>query len=208
MNITKFEHSCLRITDNDEIVIIDPGEYSNLLPTAQQNVVAVIVTHIHPDHCDPTKIAQILSNSPGCQLFSTPEVASTNPELPFIAVHAGETKNAGSFTFEFFGGVHEIATIVENVGVLINNTLYYPGDSYTLPQKPIEILAAPASAPWLRMTEATKFVQDISPRLFFPTHNALLSEIGESIQYSWFERTAAQIDAEWRVLKPGEELSV
>lgn len=208
MNITKYEHACLRLTNNNEEVIIDPGTFSNSIPVDTPNVVAIVITHIHGDHIDLTKISTLLANNPTCEVFSTPEVVAAYPDSKVTAVTAGETKKVGSFTLEFFGGRHEVITTTDNVGVLVNNILYYPGDSYTLPNKPVEILAAPASAPWLRMPEAVKFVEDVHPKIFFPTHNALLSEIGESIQYSWFERTANQIEAEWRVLKPTESLEV
>lgn len=208
MNITKYEHACLKLTNTNEVLVIDPGTFSNSLPLDSSNVVAIVITHIHGDHIDTAKISALLANNPQCEIFSTPEVVAAFPDITITAVGAGETRKVGTFTIEFFGGRHEVITTTENVGVLVNNILYYPGDSYTLPNKPVKALAAPASAPWLRMPEAVKFVEDVSPTVFFPTHNALLSEIGESIQYSWFERTAAQINAEWRVLKPTDTMEV
>jgi L-ascorbate metabolism protein UlaG (beta-lactamase superfamily) len=208
MNIAKYEHACLVVTSYDEAVIIDPGIYSASLPTDRTDVVAIVITHIHSDHIDPVKIQAILAHNPKCLVYTTPEVAATYPNFHVIAARAGDTAVVGTFTLEFFGDKHEVITTTANIGVLINDQLYYPGDSYTLPGKPVVALAAPASAPWLRITEAVKFVQDVNPKIFFPTHNALLSEIGESIQYGWFERAAAQIDAEWRVLKPTESIEI
>lgn len=208
MNITKYEHACVVIAENNQAVVIDPGEFSNSLPLDQTGVVAIVVTHIHGDHLDPAKISTLRAANPDCTLYSTPEVAAAYPDLHVTAVHAGETARVGDFSLEFFGEKHEVIASTDNIAVLVNDRFYYAGDSYVLPGKPVEILAAPASAPWLRMPEATKFVEDIHPRVFFPTHNALLSDIGEQIQYSWFKRVASQTGAEFTVLTPAQYIEI
>lgn len=97
---------------------------------------------------------------------------------------------------------------MENIAVLVNDEFYHPGDSYTLPDVPVEILSAPASAPWLRITEASKFISDIRPKIAFPSHNALLSEIGESIHYRILSNAAKEAKIDWKVLKPGESIII
>ncbi|MGC5075433.1 hypothetical protein, partial [Escherichia coli] len=68
------------------------------------------------------------------------------------AVHPGDTLDLGPFHLEFFGGkhaeIHSSIPIVDNVGVLVNDAFFYPGDSYTVPKGAhVALLAAPVGAP-------------------------------------------------------------
>jgi probable F420-dependent oxidoreductase len=69
----------------------------------------------------------------------------------------------GDFTLRFFGGTHAVIhssiPTIENVGVLVNEELYYPGDSYAVPEGiEVDTLAAPLGAPWLKIGEAMDYV--------------------------------------------------
>ena len=105
--------------------------------------------------------------------------------LPNKAIAAGDKINSPPFTLEFFGGTH--ATIhpslppVANLGVMINETVYYPGDSFTNPEKSVKVLALPVTAPWMRIAEAMDYVGDIKAHIVFPTHDAVASETGKQL---------------------------
>ena len=96
------------------------------------------------------------------------------------------------FAVATYGGEH--ATIVEgfpvpqNVGYLVDDALYYPGDSFVVPGVAVETLLAPASAPWMKVAETIGFVRAIAPARVHPTHDALLSEAGQRTVDAWFER--------------------
>jgi hypothetical protein len=64
---------------------------------------------------------------------------------------------------------------------MINDAVYYPGDSFTKPDKPIQVLALPVGAPWLKASEMLDFLMAVKPTVAFPTHDAVLSEIGKSM---------------------------
>ena len=87
-----------------------------------------------------------------------------------------------SFSLKFFGRdhavIHSSIPIINNVGVLVDDALYYPGDSYTVPPVAVELLAAPAGGPWVKIGEAIDFVLAVRPTRTFPTHTAPLSPIG------------------------------
>jgi L-ascorbate metabolism protein UlaG (beta-lactamase superfamily) len=62
MKITKYPQSCLLIEQNGKRILIDPGslvtrKYSakDLLP-----IDAILITHEHSDHADPTLINELL----------------------------------------------------------------------------------------------------------------------------------------------------
>ncbi len=94
-------------------------------------------------------------------------------------VAPGDARGAGPFRLRFFGGkhivIHESIPIIDNVGVLVNDAFYYGGDSYDRPDGPVEVLAAPIGAPWLKISEAMDYVLAVKPRRAFYTHDAPLS---------------------------------
>lgn len=205
MKITKYEHSCVVIEDQEKQMVIDPGKFStSFIPS--DKIVAVVITHVHSDHFDPEIVKKIKELNPGARLYSTEQVTQESPELKFETVSAGSTAQAEPFRLSFFGGNHELYQGFENVGVLVNNSFYYPGDSYAVPNQAIKVLAAPASAPWLRVTEASQFIKDCKPGLVFPVHNAVLSEIGEEIHYRILSGAAQEVGSKWSVLKPAESI--
>lgn len=124
------------------------------------------------------------------------------------AVEPNQQVNVGSFKLKFFGGKHELYEGFENIGVLVNDMFYHPGDSYTKPSTPIKILAAPAAAPWLRVSEASEFIKDCSAAIVFPIHNSLLSEIGESIHYRILSEAAEESSSKWQVLRTGQSFTL
>lgn len=207
MQITKYEHSCIEVKEGSSRLIIDPGIFSKSLNDFSI-IDAVVITHEHQDHFDPVKIQSIIKANPSVQIITTSQVAKALNSKNAKTARLGEEYSIGKLKLEFFGEKHELFTDVENIAVLVNNRFYHPGDSYTLPNVPVEVLSAPASAPWLRVTEASKFITDIRPKIAFPSHNALLSEIGESIHYRILSNAAKGAKIDWKVLKPGESIII
>jgi hypothetical protein len=117
-------------------------------------------------------------------------------------VEPGHTEQVGPFTLEFFGGnhavIHPSMPQNQNVGVLVNNTLYYPGDSFSEPGKAVKVLAAPAGGPWMKISEAMDFITAVKPALAFPTHDAVLSDGGQQVNDSMLSHAAEQAGIEYR----------
>lgn len=212
MKITKYEHACLAVELGDRKLIIDPGVFS---PSCidYNNVDGVVVTHVHPDHFDPTKLRSIIQQNPEATIFTVQTVADElSGELACTVVADRQKLSAGPFVLEFFGTnhavIHESIPLTKNTGVMVNNILYYPGDALTLPDKPVNILAVPASAPWLKMAEAMDFIVAVKPNRAFPTHDAILSDMGRNIHGSLLERACKQSGTQYTVIKPGEFMGV
>jgi hypothetical protein len=64
---------------------------------------------------------------------------------------------------------------------MVNRLFYYPGDAFTLPGVPVDTLAIPAAAPWMRIGEAMDFLVAVHPRFAFPVHDAIASPAGQAI---------------------------
>jgi L-ascorbate metabolism protein UlaG (beta-lactamase superfamily) len=210
MKITKYEHACLDVTEGLSRLIVCPGIFSNSLRDFS-DISAVVITHIHADHLDPKKIQHIIEKNPGVKIFTTEEASREITSNVNIA-KAGQAIKVGDFTLEFFGENHaEIdpeTPLAQNIGVLINNKLYYPGDSFTECSKPFEILAVPASAPWLRTAQVIPIIQNSNCKKVFPTHNALLSETGNAVTNPWLEKFSERSGKEFVFLLPGDSIEV
>ncbi|MCL2280809.1 MBL fold metallo-hydrolase, partial [Candidatus Saccharibacteria bacterium] len=152
--------------------------------------------------------ATIHSFNPNVVIFTTEKVASqiSDAKVP----DQDEKITVGNFTLQFFG--HDHAPIVDdvvpcdNLGVMVNDILAYPGDSFTPPPYTPQVLATPVSAPWLKVDEVLKYISAVKPARVFPTHNALLSKVGEDITYNWLRKECTEIGAEFVDLQPGESL--
>lgn len=208
MKLVKYEHACFTVEEDGQLLVVDPGNFSTDF-IAPENVVAVVITHEHADHFDPDVLATIYNKNPDSLLLATQSIIDLMPDHRGQAVRAGETVSVGEFQLEFFGGEH--ATIhsslppVANLGVLINELLYYPGDSLILPRVAVDTLALPVAAPWLKIGEAMDFLIAIRPRLAFPTHDAILSENGKSLVDRMLGTVAASQDITYvRLSEPME----
>src|SRR6218665_2518132 len=137
MRVTKFEHAALRLDEKGDTLLIDPGSFTSPIDDLS-GLVAVVITHEHPDHCTPDHLDRILRAAPGTPIFAPPGVVHAAAGYEITEVTPGDTVQAGSFTLRFFGGVHAVIhssiPLVDNVGVLVNDEFYYPGDSYAVPE--------------------------------------------------------------------------
>ena len=210
MRITKHEHACLRLELEDRQLIIDPGGFT--LPLEDlHGLVAVVITHEHADHWTPQQLAHIRAQVPDVPMYGTAGVAAAGADVTVVS--PGDTVTAGPFTLTFHGGthsvIHESIPVVQNVGVLVNDTFYYPGDSYSLPgDAPIAMLAAPVGAPWLKIGEAMDFVLAARPHRAFATHDMTLSRIGLDMHRARLAWAAEQGGGEFVTLDPGDAVEV
>ena len=162
MKITKFEHAFLQVEQSSQQLLIDPGIYSAELP-ALENVVGIVLTHQHDDHSYLPHIAAIKAQFPSAKIFGPADVAAKLGEIACEVVTHGSHVEVGEYKLDFFGDLHQeihrSIPLVQNVGVLVNSKLYYPGDSYTQCDYPYELLACPSAAPWMKISDLIDFVE-------------------------------------------------
>lgn len=212
MRVTKHEHATLRLDESGESLIIDPGSFTTPLDELS-SVVAVVLTHEHPDHWTPEHLDRILRAAPATPIFAPAGVAAAAGDYEITVVSPGDTVTAGRFTLRFFGGdhavIHSSLPLVQNVGVLVNDVLYYPGDSYAVPEGvEVDTLAAPAGAPWLKIGEAMDFVLAVKPRRAFGVHDMTLSVIGRGMHRQRLKWATEQDGGEFFELDPGDALDL
>ena len=212
MRVTKFEHATLTLIDAGKTLVIDPGSFTAPLIDLA-GTVAVVITHEHPDHWTPDHLDRIRKAVPDVPIYGPEGVARAAAGYDVIAVQPGETVDVDPFRLEFFGGkhavIHETIPVVDNVGVLVNDVFYYPGDSYAVPKgADVKLLAAPVGAPWLKIGEAMDFVLAVAPRQAFGTHDMTLSVIGRDMGRVRLRWAVEQDGGEFLALDPGESADI
>jgi L-ascorbate metabolism protein UlaG (beta-lactamase superfamily) len=210
MKVTKYEHATLQVSIGDDNLIVDPGMYLSLAEFSR--VLAVVITHEHSDHWTPDQLNRIRERSPDTRILGPAGVAKDAAEFDVEVVKAGDTIEVGPFTLTFFGEkhavIHESIVVPDNVGVLINEELYYPGDSFTIPDVKVGTLAAPVGAPWLKIGEAMDFVLAVAPERAFFTHDMTLSVAGKESHVTRLQWATEHGEGTFHALEVGESLDI
>jgi L-ascorbate metabolism protein UlaG (beta-lactamase superfamily) len=210
VRITKYEHATLQLGLGDENLVIDPGVF--LSHPDVPNVVAIVITHEHSDHWSADQLGRILEKNPDAKIFGPQGVADAATDFEVEVVAAGDVVEVGAFKLEFFGGehavIHESIPVIDNVGVLVNDELYYAGDSYTVPDVEVGTLAAPVGAPWLKIGDAMDYVLAVKPKRAFYLHDMTLSVAGKQMAAARLAWATEQSGGTFTELQPGETLDV
>ena len=213
MKLTKREHACLVLEQSGETLIVDPGSFTMPLGD-ERGVVAIVITHEHPDHWTPEQLKRILDTNPDARILAPAGVvAAAGDDFTITEVNAGDSIEVGPFTLRFFGGkhaeIHRSIPIVDNVGVLINGELYYAGDSFTIPEG-VEVgtLAVPAGAPWLKISEVMDYVDAVKPKRAFPVHEMVLSVAGKGLSNARIGDVMTKNAGKYFPLEPGESIDL
>jgi L-ascorbate metabolism protein UlaG (beta-lactamase superfamily) len=213
MHLVKLEHSAMILSKGARTLYIDPGAFSRPVPVPPGEA-AVFISHEHADHWTASQLDRILGAAAEPVTIIGPEgVARAAHDYDVTVANAGETLEVCGFTLRFFGGrhalIHDSIPLVDNLAVWIDDLLFYPGDSFTVPEGVhVDTLAVPASAPWLKAAEYMDYVREVAPRRTFPVHEQVNSEIGNRMA---FERIASVTEAAGGVflpLKPGDEIDL
>ena len=205
MRLTKFGHSCLLVEEGGARVLLDPGSFSDGFE-ALEGLAAVCLTHQHVDHLDAERLRLVLDRNPGVRVASDEGSAGSLGEAgaDVEVVHDGDELDLGGLGVAVFGrdhaAVHPDLPVVPNVGYLVGGRLFHPGDAFTPPGRPVEVLAVPAGAPWLRVSEPIDYLRQVRPKVAVPVHELVLSQAGKAIHYRQLEQLGG---ATLRVLDDG-----
>ncbi|RIX28671.1 MBL fold metallo-hydrolase [Amnibacterium setariae] len=212
MRITKLEHAALILEEAGRRLVVDPGGLTNPI-LGVDSVDAVVITHEHADHWTGDQLKRLLDANPGVPILGPSGVARAAEGFDVRVVAPGETVEIASWTLRFFGGnhavIHASIPVIENVGVLVNERLYYPGDSFYIPLGvEVDTLAAPAGAPWLKISEAMDYVTQLKPKRAFGTHDGVLSAAGVGLVHDRLKAVTEAAGGEYFALKAGDTIDV
>lgn len=224
MKLTKFTHSCVRVQCADTVIVIDPGNFSEV-EEAMTGADHVLITHTHPDHLDPERVPARLREQPDTTVWAPgPVAAHLREELAGAAVdsegrprihdvEADGELDLGGVRVQTFGGqhalIHPLVRTVDNVGYLIEGKLFHPGDSFVVPHgiTPTTVLV-PLHAPWSKMSEVIDFLIAVGAPTAYQIHDALLSANGFGIVEKQVTRFAGKYGTQYVHLDPGTTVEV
>lgn len=212
MHITKLGHCCLLIKVDGVTILTDPGAYSDKQNTVS-GVDVVLITHEHPDHLHVDSLKEVLKNNPNAKIISNAGVGAKLDEvgIPYSLLQGRETGDAHGVPLEAFDCKHEEIFEefgqVQNTGYLIAKRLFYPGDAFFDPQRPIDILALPVAGPWCTIADAVHYALTVKPKKAFPVHDGMFLPGRGNVSHNLPGKILPENGIEFIPLKEGDELS-
>lgn len=186
MQLTKFRHSCVRFDDGDRTLVIDPGVFSDV-DAALDGADAVLVTHEHADHLDADRVRAALAGDARLRVWAPASVAGTLAEFgeQVVAVGPDEAFDAAGFSIRTFGHqhavIHPLVPVIANVGYLVEDAVFHPGDALTVPPVPVSTLLLPAMAPWSKVSEVIDYTVAVRAPKAYPIHDVLVTDVYGSV---------------------------
>jgi L-ascorbate metabolism protein UlaG (beta-lactamase superfamily) len=192
VRITRYGHSCLLVEDGGGRLLLDPGVFSQGFEELR-GLTGVLITHQHPDHLDPGRLRPLLEANPEAVLHCDAGSAEQLGDIPHTVVSEGTRLDLGT-PVRVLGSQHAVIhpdiPRIPNVGYLVAERFFTPGDAMTVPDADVELLGLPTAAPWLKQAEAVELLRTVAPGRAFPVHDAVLSVAGLQVWYGQFERLA------------------
>ena len=182
MELTKFGHASVVLERDGRRLVIDPGAFTDA--SALDGAEAVLITHEHVDHFVEERIRGVLAEVPGLEVWTNPAVGAVLGDGGgrVHVVGAGDAFLAAGFDVKVFGEWHAVIhpdiPVVRNVGFLVDDAVFHPGDALIAPDVPVEVLLVPAHAPWSKTGELVDWVREVKPGRALGIHDGLLNEVG------------------------------
>jgi L-ascorbate metabolism protein UlaG (beta-lactamase superfamily) len=220
MELTHFGHSCLLAsfgrTSQDAAaaattILFDPGNFSHGFEGIT-GLSAILITHQHPDHADPARLPALVEANPGAALYADPQTAAQLGGA-WTAVHVGDELTLDGLTIRGVGGRHAVIhpeiPVIDNISYLIGDDthparLMHPGDALFEPGEPVQVLATPAAAPWMKISEAVDYLRAVAPTHAVPIHQGVVAPEARGIYYG---RLTEMTDTDFRVLTEESSLA-
>lgn len=187
MRITKFGHSCVRVSSGGSDIVIDPGGWSER--EAVDGVAAVLVTHEHPDHWNVDHLRAV--DAPIYTIAAVEEqIRAADPAVAerVTVVRPGERLTVSGCDVEVIGEKHAVIhpelKHFDNSGYLLTadgQTLFHPGDSFTRPEREVDVFCGPVCAPWAKMSELIELARAVRAPLTLGIHDKVYSDFGLGI---------------------------
>lgn len=213
MQIKKLGHCCLLIKTNNLTVLTDPGAFSNT-QNFERGIDVILITHEHMDHFHVESLKEVLNKNPNAQVVTNSGVGKKLDEIgiPYTRLEGKDSMEIQQVLFEAFDGKHEEIFEefgqVQNTGYFIDNKLFYPGDSFHIPGKPVDILALPVAGPWCKVGDAVRYALAVNPKKAFPVHDGMLVKERIGSSHIAPQQALAEKGIEFVIIKEGEEIEL
>lgn len=207
MELTKFGHACVRIEKEGRRLVVDPGGLTE--PQALDGAEAVLVTHEHFDHFSEETLRRAADSNPRLHIWTNSSVARELDGLGtrVTAVGAGDTFTAAGFDVKVHGTwhavIHRDIPRIANIGFLLDDILFHPGDALTVPDATVGTLLLPVHAPWSCVGDLIDYVREVAPRDAYAVHDGALNGIGTTMVGGFLGSHGPGVTARYHRLAPG-----
>jgi len=160
-------------------ILFDPGNYSDG-QNKIKNIDLMLITHKHQDHFDASSVEAIIKNNSNIDIITNKSVGAVldEDEIPYRVLKDRESFTFKNIIIKAFDTNHALIypgyPTDQNTGYLIDNELFYPGDSFIMPDVPVRVVALPIAGPWMKTAEAVEYVKKTKPEICFPVHEWIL----------------------------------
>lgn len=219
MKISKYLHSCLVFELDGYKLLFDPGKFSfaegDVRPEMFNDVNAVIITHIHPDHLDAENLKKIIELS-GAAVYTNAQVGEALQKQTIAhTVWQDGVHQLGPFKLQAITVKHEV--IMDNplpqmTGFVINDKVLHPVDSMEdalLQYKDIELLLMVTMAPFANEIMISTFADKLKPKQILPVHDGYAKEFFIKQRYEAYTKHFDNQGVKFHpVYKVGDSLTI
>ncbi|AVM01399.1 MBL fold metallo-hydrolase [Gordonia iterans] len=214
MLVTSYGHSCVLVELAGSRILFDPGNLSSGFEETT-GLDAILITHQHPDHADVAKLPALVAANPDAVRYADPSTATIlnddGSAGQWSVLAPGRRFALGAVTVRGTGGRHAVIhpdiPVVDNTAYILDApdrpaAFLHPGDSLYIPFEKIDVLALPAAAPWMKLSESVDYLRGAGPRAAFPIHQGIQSDAGRAIHNGRIAEMAPA-GTEFVVIEPG-----
>lgn len=207
MRLTKFGHACVRIEKDGRRLVVDPGGLTE--PQALDGADAVLVTHEHFDHFSEEALRRAAEDNPALRIWTNSSVAGQLDGLRsrVTPVGEGEAFTAAAFDVKVYGTwhapLHPDIPRVGNIGFLVDDTLFHPGDALTVPDVTVDTLLLPVHGPWSTTGQLIDYVRAVAPQQCYAIHDGALNDVGTAMIGGFLGDNGPGIGASYHRLTAG-----
>ena len=172
------------IEENGKKIMTDPGSWTVEAQRKERNIDIILITHEHGDHIHIESLKEIIKNNPNVIVITNKGVGKLldGVDIKYEILEDKKVKDFFGVEIEAHDCKHEEIYKeigqVQNTAYFIGKRLFYPGDAFYNPTKPVEILALPVAGPWANVKNATNYALQINPKVCFPVHDGMLKSFG------------------------------
>lgn len=194
MKLTKFEHACVLVEDDDCNFLVDPGSFAwqsgNIDLDVLPDLGYIIVTHIHGDHMAEPFVRALAKKFPDAHWIAP---CDTHEILRSFGVTNVNNQSVAEFDVmeANHAKVSPFGKDCKNLRVHYTDKLTIVGDTLEIAESK-DVLLLPIQAPWGTTVNALEVVIDLAPKYIIPIHDWMWREQWKMTVYDRFEEALAE----------------